>query len=416
MSEFINTIDSLGDELTLGKLIDGSHTEIKDNIITKLRNYLFYYNKNLAEVDLPNVISVGYASFQKCTSLTTVNLSNTITVGDYAFDDCSKLTTVNLPNATSIGRNAFNTCTQLTTVSLPSTTSMVSNTFAGSSNLKSVDLPKLTSICTGNFYNCNQLEVVNIPLATNVDDSAFYACSALPKIDLPNVTSIGRNAFAKCSNLKTLILRSSTMCTLSATGAFTSTPIKSGEGYIYVPRDLIDQYKSATNWSTFAAQFRVLEDYTKDGTTTGEWYMPSQTRKLIDRTITEVSSNATSVGDNAFYYCKNLTTVDIPNATSVGQYGFDSCTNLTTVDFPNVTKLDYGCFRNCSNLNTLILRSETMCTLSSAVLDDSQIKKGTGYIYVPKDLVETYKSDSKWSTYANQIRAIEDYPDVCGGV
>ena len=56
---------------------------------------------------------------------------------------------------------------------------------------------------------------------------------------------------------------------MSATSAFDSTPIKSGNGYIYVPFALIEQYKAATNWSTYAAQFRALEDYTVDGTITG---------------------------------------------------------------------------------------------------------------------------------------------------
>jgi hypothetical protein len=34
---------------------------------------------------------------------------------------------------------------------------------------------------------------------------------------------------------------------------------------------MIDTLSSATNWSAFATQFRALEDYTKDGTTTGEF-------------------------------------------------------------------------------------------------------------------------------------------------
>lgn len=33
---------------------------------------------------------------------------------------------------------------------------------------------------------------------------------------------------------------------------------------------LVDTYKADTNWSTYAAQFRALEDYTVDGTITGE--------------------------------------------------------------------------------------------------------------------------------------------------
>ena len=52
--------------------------------------------------------------------------------------------------------------------------------------------------------------------------------------------------------------------------------IAAGNGYIYVPRALLSDddetkdYRRATNWSTYAAQFRALEDYTVDGTTTGE--------------------------------------------------------------------------------------------------------------------------------------------------
>lgn len=43
------------------------------------------------------------------------------------------------------------------------------------------------------------------------------------------------------------------------------------------------------------------------------------------------------------------------------------------------------------------------------------MKSGTGYIYVPAALVDSYKAATNWSTYADQIRAIEDYPDITGG-
>ena len=33
---------------------------------------------------------------------------------------------------------------------------------------------------------------------------------------------------------------------------------------------LYEKYRNGTNWSTYAAQFRALEDYTVDGTITGE--------------------------------------------------------------------------------------------------------------------------------------------------
>lgn len=106
--------------------------------------------------------------------------------------------------------------------------------------------------------------------ATSIGDSAFDSCSALTTADFPVAATIGDSAFASCSKLKSLLLRGNNVCTLSGTNTFSSTPISSGTGYIYVPSSLIKQYKAATNWSAYSAQFRALEDYTVDGTITGE--------------------------------------------------------------------------------------------------------------------------------------------------
>ena len=79
--------------------------------------------------------------------------------------------------------------------------------------------------------------------------------------------SIGASAFSSAP-LKTLILPGGTLVSLANTNAINS--INSVNGYIYVPKSLIEDYKVATNWSAYADRFRALEDYTVDGTTTGE--------------------------------------------------------------------------------------------------------------------------------------------------
>ena len=107
-------------------------------------------------------------------------------------------------------------------------------------------------------------------MTTRIGNNAFSYCSNLTTADFPAVTNIDMNAFRSCSKLTALILRSEMMVNLNLTTALSSTPIASGTGYIYVPRALVDSYKAATNWSTYANQFRALEDYTVDGTTTGE--------------------------------------------------------------------------------------------------------------------------------------------------
>lgn len=78
----------------------------------------------------------------------------------------------------------------------------------------------------------------------------------------------------------------------------------------------------------------------------------NQLNALIDRTITEISSNATSVGAHGFSYCENLTTVDLPNATSIDSYGFNFCKNLLTADFPNVISIENNAFEYCIKLTT----------------------------------------------------------------
>jgi hypothetical protein len=175
-------------------------------------------------------------------------LDNTLTAIDsdvtsivaYACRGLSKLKTVNLPNATSIGTYAFYYCTAMTRI----------------------DAPKVTSLGTYAFYNCDKLASVNFPLATAVPTQCFNSCSILSKVDFGAAKSIAASALVYCELLTTLILRrADAICTLANKNALTDTAIENGTGYVYVPKGLIETYKTATNWSTFASQFRAIEDY-----------------------------------------------------------------------------------------------------------------------------------------------------------
>lgn len=144
---------------------------------------------------------------------------------------------------------------------------------------------------------------------------------------------------------------------------------------------------------------------------------------IITRTITECSNDrVTSVGDDAFNNCTNLTKVDFPNVTSVGKYAFEDCTNLTRADLLNATSIANSAFAYCKSFTALILRSNSMCTLgNSNAFSNCLHFNGTlntiynptgakdGYIYVPRALIENYKVATNWSTYATQFRALEDY-------
>ena len=107
--------------------------------------------------------------------------------------------------------------------------------------------------------------------AETIGNNAFYYCYYLERVDLLNAETISTSVFYRCHSLKTLILRSSRLCTLSNTNAFsycyhllgttdaTYNPNGDKDCYIYVPSALIEDYKAATNWSTYASQFRTIE-------------------------------------------------------------------------------------------------------------------------------------------------------------
>jgi hypothetical protein len=81
---------------------------------------------------------------------------------------------------------------------------------------------------------------------------------------------------------------------------------------------------------------------------------------------------------------------------------------LSRLDLPRVSYIGSNA---TPTVTTLILRNEQqVCTLVNTNGVNSN-----AYIYVPAALVDSYKAASNWSTYADQIRAIEDYPDICGG-
>lgn len=172
-------------------------------------------------------------------TLTEYSNDRVTTVGANAFQGCTKLTTVSIPNATSVGGSAFNAC----------------------SALRSVHLPALKSVNIMSFYSCTSLETIALPSLTTTSAQAMRNCSELAKADLGKPTSIVALFFGGCSLLETLIIRTPKLCTLGATSAISDTKIAKGTGYVYVPSALVDSYKSATNWSTYAAQFRAIEDY-----------------------------------------------------------------------------------------------------------------------------------------------------------
>ena len=176
----------------------------------------------------------------------------------------------------ALQHSAFFRKSKITSVHVIGSMRASEGAFAFCAGLKKAVIEKSdTGFAINTFNSCTALEhVVFRPVQTG--RSMFSSCTALKRFeggsDFERV--YGDGAFYKCTALKYIILRKKT--TMQMTSCFSTTSISSGGTgcNIYVPSALIEEQRAETNWAVFDAYgtitWKALEDYTIDGTTTGE--------------------------------------------------------------------------------------------------------------------------------------------------
>lgn len=113
--------------------------------------------------------------------------------------------------------------------------------------------------------------------------------------------------------------------------------------------------------------------------------------------------------------------------SSVNMEGWNTNNILSTYSMysnsKSLIKIDLSCFNgtkinntgsmfsSCSALKTIIINNPNIFPMTSTnMLTNTPIANGTGYVYVPDDLVETYRQTTNWSQYANQIKGMSELP------
>lgn len=230
---------------SISELISGNIQEFEDENIINIKEFLFAYCLELTKVNLPKCTNVGDYAFYYCTALLNVELPECVDVGEYAFQYCTALQNVNIPKCTIIKYAAFNYCPAL----------------------ESIDLPKCTTVGNFAFNHCEKLSNVNLPECVKVGQRSFLGCTVLSKIIFQKIERMAAGAFEECSNLETLIIKNDTkVCVIGKelrTNSLAGTKIESGNGYIYVPDKLVQQYKTAYGWDEYANQIKPLSEYTE---------------------------------------------------------------------------------------------------------------------------------------------------------
>jgi hypothetical protein len=248
--------------------------EVAPDALTRLPVGVFKYCYSLPPLELNAVDFIGNEALLRVEQLTELTLTDKCTfIGEQACYKCHALTTVGMSSSVkTIMEGAFQYCDKLATIDLSHVTKIYEYAFDGCSSLTSVNLSLAVEIGAHAFALCSNITLAGMMRSIkDIGEYAFIGCAKISVIDTLYLSSIGALAFSGCNALTTLVIRTEySVATLANVDAFNRTPIASGTGYIYVPAALVEEYKAATNWSTYANQFRALEDYTVDGTTTGD--------------------------------------------------------------------------------------------------------------------------------------------------
>ena len=310
--------------------------------VESIPKYLCYAMQRLTSIDIPaSVKSIGGAAFYGCDRLTQVNISdlagwcgiefgspeaNPLSQAHHLFVNGTEKKNLLIPIAvTSISPYAFYGCTGLTALGIrKSVVSIAASAFRGCSGLEEIIVEESNSVYDSR-NNCNALietathtllvgcNYTVIPhTVTTIGPNAFLDCTGLTSMTIPaSVTSINKSSFWGCVNLEEITVER-------------ENPM----------------YDSRMNCNA------IIERATKT--------------LLIGCKGSTIPSTVTAIGDDAFYGCVGLTSIDIPNSvTTIGQSAFQNCMGLTSIVIPNsVTTMGKYAFQYCTELEDVTISNQ----------------------------------------------------------
>ena len=160
---------------------------------------------------------------------------------------------------TIITNSAFKDDSHLSHISFPAVTFIGDDAFRNTQGFnEAVVFPELTTLNPGAFQN-SYIRAFTAPKIryaySDALSGAYVRTIDLGREDRTDAIILGSGLFAY-SQVRTIVIRNNAVATLQG-WCFCS--YLTG---IYVPDDLVETYKGATNWSSYADKFKPLSEYT----------------------------------------------------------------------------------------------------------------------------------------------------------
>lgn len=290
------------------------HTVYDDEYEYKIGNSTIYYRIIDNEITISGCEDDSYGELVIPEKINNIPVKY---IGDSAFEYCNGLTSVSLPDSvTNIGIYAFSGCNGLTSVTIPDS---------------------VTSLGNYALAYCIKLTSVTIPNSvTSIGNMAFAHCTGLTSVTVPDsVLYIGADAFYLVNNVVYF-------------GEAVGSPWGAKAHNGYVENGLVYNDKSKTE------------------------FLGCPSTKKGDVVLPE---SVTSIGDNAFYYCAELTSITIPNSvTSIGNEALSGCSGLTSITIPDsVTWFGSYAFSGCSGLTSFSIPKSVSYVGNEAFVECSKL-------------------------------------------
>ena len=226
--------------------------------------------------------------------------------------------------------------------------------------VKDIEIEGIETVEQYKFYNDAKLQNVEFAEGvTTINDSVFQNCSNLKNVKLAtSLTSIGENVFLNCDNIEKFEPFSGRTHDSKAYAVFSNNILIEGTSVLQSGRyrwyyDIIKYPpKKEDTQLVFTSYYKIFREY-------------------------------------SFQNCKNLESLQIASSTSSDYY------------------IKANAFSGCTNLSRLIITNRFILSNINA-FEGTPIGNGEGYIYVTDSLVNTYKSMTNWSTFANQIKPLSE--------
>ncbi|MDR0320006.1 MAG: leucine-rich repeat domain-containing protein [Treponema sp.] len=333
------------------EIVDGKSVTIKG------------YTGNASTIDIPERIQglpvtvIEDWAFNGYSHLTSITIPPSVTsIGSYAFSFCDSLVSITIPpSVTSIGNAAFMGCNSLTSITVDSR-----NTAYASLDGVLFDKTIRTIIIYPPGKNTSTYIVPSS--VTSIGDRAFFRCDSLTSMSIPShVTSIGDGAFAGCRSLASITVDSRNPAYTSIDDVLFDKAIRTIIAYP-VGKDS-RTYTIPSSITTIGEQaFSYCENLT-------DITIPPSVTSIGNGAFSfcyvlasiNIPSSITTIRDETFACCYSLTSISIPSSiTSIGDGAFYNCSNLTSIDIPSsVTSIGNGAFYRCYNLRSITLSRRT---------------------------------------------------------